>query len=62
MITTQFASRLDLAEVNGSKNHHEKITYRNFKNFSKENFVNDLAGVPWITLDAYADVDKKLEC
>ena len=35
---------------------------RNFKNFSKENFVNDLAGVLWKALDAYADVDKKLEC
>ena len=45
-----------------SKNHHEKITYRNFKNFLKENFVNDLSGVPWKALNAYADVDKKLEC
>lgn len=45
-----------------SKNHHEKFTYRDFKNFSKENFVNDLAGVPWTALDAYADEDKKLEC
>ena len=45
-----------------SKNHHEKITYRNFKNFSKENFVNDVAGVPWKALDVYADADKNLEC
>ena len=39
-----------------------KLRTETFKNFSKENFLHDLAAVPWKTLDAYADVDKKLEC
>ena len=43
------------------KHHHEKIEYRNFKNFSQQKFVDDLHTVPWSVIDLFSDVDDKIE-
>ena len=43
------------------KNRHESITYRNFKHFCQEAFLNDLNTAPWSLLDVFDDVNEKLD-
>ena len=43
------------------KYRHETITYRNFKHFCQEAFLNDLNTAPWSLLDVFHDVNEKLD-
>lgn len=43
------------------KNRHESITYRNFKHFCQEAFLNDLNTAAWSLFDVFHDVNEKLD-
>ena len=44
-------------QSNISKNIHQTITYRSFKNFEENRFLNDLNSVPWEIIEQFDEVD-----
>ena len=42
-------------------NSHKSITYGSFKRFEENNFLNDLAVLPWDSIERYANIDDALE-
>lgn len=47
--------------VSISKNSHQMITYRSFKNFDENAFVNDLHQIPWEVVDTFEDVNDMVQ-
>ena len=45
------------SQSNISKHSHQIITYRSFKNFEENRFINDLNSVPWETMEYFDKVD-----
>ena len=39
----------------------KSITYRSLKRFEENNFLNDLAVLPWDSIERYANIDDALE-
>ena len=44
-------------QSNISKNIHQTITFRSFKNFEENRFLNDLNSVPWEIIEQFDEVD-----
>ena len=44
-------------QSNISKNIHQTITHRSFKNFEENRFLNDLNSVPWEIIEQFDEVD-----
>ena len=42
-------------------NTHQTITYRSFKNFDENNFINDMHGVPWETIEYFNEINEIVE-
>ena len=38
---------------------HQAITYRSFKHFDENEFINDLSQIPWVILDSFSDVSEQ---
>ena len=45
------------SQSNISKNSHQTITYRSFRNFEESRFLNDLYFVPWEIIEQFDDLD-----
>ena len=37
---------------------HQAITYRSFKHFDENEFINELSQIPWEILDSFSDVSE----
>ena len=45
------------SQSNISKNSHQIITYRSFRNFEENRFLNDLYSVPWEIIEQFDNLD-----
>ena len=45
------------SQSNISKNSHQIITYRCFRNFEENRFLNDLYSVPWEIIEQFDNLD-----
>ena len=45
------------SQFNISKNSHQIITYRSFRNFEENRFLNDLYSVPWEIIEQFDNLD-----
>ena len=45
-----------IEKSNISKNIHQTITYRSFKNFEENIFLNDFNSVPWEIIEQFDEV------